>query len=348
MKMSLRRYVVAGLCALALAGFTGVGAQAAYELSDEVKNPTTALLGASEIGVRVYENTAMQNMPNKDAILITSFGTTFKDTREKTIDAVMKKIKHAFPGKEVRIAFTSHIIIDRVKENEGIQYLTPEQALDQLKAEGYTRVAIVNFNIVPGIEYEYARLVAQSAQKSFKKVTLATPLMYYMGQEDQPDQVVDFLEAVKMQLPKMRKADHAVLLMAHGTPHPANAYYAVIQDRLEDLGMDNVFVYSVEGRPHLEDVLPKLAANGIHDVTLMPIMMVAGDHANNDMFGDEEDSHKSILEAAGYHVDAYLHGLGENAMVQDLFVERTREALDSLDNGKALVPYTPHGMHMHK
>ena len=163
----------------------------------------------------------------------------------------------------------------------------------------------------------------------FKALSIATPLMYYQGTEDAPDQVVDFLNAVKTQFPVMGKTD-ATLLMAHGTPHPSNAYYSVIQDRLGELGIENVFVYSVEGRPNLEDVIPKLKAKGIKHVTLMPIMMVAGDHANNDMAGDEPDSHKSILMGEGIKVDAYIHGLGENENIRKIYVERSNEALEAL------------------
>lgn len=342
MKRIIHSLLVASVFTLTLSGI-GMYPSHAYQLSDEVKNPTKALLGASSIGVRVRENTAMQQAQNKDAVLVLSFGTTFKDTREKTIDAVIDKMKHAFPDKEVRVAFTSHIIVDRILEKEGISYHTPEEALEQLKKDGYTRVAVVNLNIIPGIEYTYDRLVTQLAQRDFKKLTVGTPLMYYMGQEDKPDQVIEFLEALKTQLPK-RKKDQSVLLMAHGTPHPANAYYAVIQDRIDEIGLKNVYVYSVEGRPHLEDVIPKLKANHIKEVTLMPMMMVAGDHANNDMAGTEDDSHKSILEHHGFKVHAYLHGLGENIAIQDLFVARAKEAVDALDTQKAILPYTPKHM----
>ena len=164
----------------------------------------------------------------------------------------------------------------------------------------------------------------------FKSISIATPLMYYQGTEDAPDQVVDFLNALKSQFPKMGKTD-ATLIMAHGTPHPGNAYYSVIQDRIGEIGLDNVFVYSVEGRPNLEDVIPKLKAHGIKHVTLMPIMMVAGDHANNDMAGDEPDSHKSILMKEGFAVDAYIHGLGENKEIRNIYVERSNEAVSALD-----------------
>ena len=118
--------------------------------------------------------------------------------------------------------------------------------------------------------------------------------------------------------------------MAHGTPHPANAYYSVIQAKLDELGYKNVFIYTVEGFPNLETVIPKLKANKIKNVTLVPIMMVAGDHANNDMAGDEEDSHKTILTKEGFKVDAYLHGLGENKAIRALYVDRANDAWDAL------------------
>ncbi|WP_391510133.1 sirohydrochlorin cobaltochelatase [Negativicoccus succinicivorans] len=346
MNKQWKRFMAATFCAAILTGFGSFGVNAAYELSDEVKQPTPALLTATEIGVKVRENTIMQQMQNKDAILITSFGTTFKDTRAKTIDAVVNKIKQAFPHKEVRVAFTSHIIIDRIMKNEGIQYYTPEQAFDNLKKDGYNRIAIVPFNIIPGIEYDYSVEAANLQQKNFKKLSVATPIMYYMGQEEQPDQVNDFINALKYQLPQHMQKNEAVLLMAHGTPHPGNAFYAVIQDRLEMMDMNNVYVYSVEGRPSLDDVIPHLHANKIQKVTLMPIMMVAGDHANNDMAGDEEDSHKMILQGEGFKVNTYIRGLGENPKIQDMFVERAREAVAALDTKEAKVPYTP--MHSKK
>ncbi len=159
--------------------------------------------------------------------------------------------------------------------------------------------------------------------------SLAMPLMYFQGTEGEPDQIVEFLNALKSQIPKMGPHE-ATLIMAHGTPHPGNAYYSVIQDRLQQLGMNNVFVYSVEGRPNLEDVIPKLKAGGYTTVTLMPIMMVAGDHANNDMAGSDPDSHKSILEKDGFTVKTYIHGLGENKNVRQIYVNRAEEALSAL------------------
>lgn len=324
MKKSMKAILSASVAALCV---FGVGfSVSAYELNAEVKDVTPALREASTIGVWHHSNPDLQNLKNKDAILVMTFGTTFADTRAKTIDAVEAAIQKAHPDIPVFEAYTSHIIIDRVKAKEGIQKMTPEEAFSKLKAEGYTRVAVVSLDVIPGMEYSYDSIITKMQMSKFKELSLATPLMYFQGTEGEPDQVVDFLNAVKSQFPVMGKED-ATLIMAHGTPHPGNAYYSVIQDRIEKLGMNNVFVYSVEGRPNLDDVIPKLKAKGFKNVTLMPIMMVAGDHANNDMAGDDPDSHKSILTKAGFKVNTYIHGLGENENVRALYIQRADEAL---------------------
>ena len=324
MKKSMKAILSASVAALCVFG-VGLSASA-YELNAEVKDVTPALREASTIGVWHHSNPDLQNLKNKDAILVMTFGTTFADTRAKTIDAVEAAIQKAHPDIPVFEAYTSHIIIDRVKAKEGIKKMTPEEAFSKLKAEGYTRVAVVSLDVIPGMEYSYDSIITKMQMSKFKELSLATPLMYFQGTEGEPDQVVDFLNAVKSQFPVMGKED-ATLIIAHGTPHPGNAYYSVIQDRIEKLGMNNVFVYSVEGRPNLDDVIPKLKAKGFKNVTLMPIMMVAGDHANNDMAGDDPDSHKSILTKAGFKVNTYIHGLGENENVRALYIQRANEAL---------------------
>ena len=322
-KMLTAAALAASCLAISIPGY------AAYSLSEEVKAPTPALKQASEIGVRVFNNEAMQNLPDKDAMVVMSFGTTMKETRDKTINPTIDAIKAALPGVKVVTAYTSHIIIDRVKANEGLEIPTPEKALEQLKAEGYTRIALATLDVIPGMEYSYKSAIYNIYRDQFKKMTFGTPLLYWQGQEDQPDDVKDFAEAISTQFPKLGKAD-AVLVMAHGTPHPANAYYSVVQDRFDSLNKGNIHVYSVEGWPSLEDVIPKLKAEKVKNVTLMPMMMVAGDHANNDMAGDEEDSHKSILQKEGFKVTPYIHGLGENAAVQKMFVAHALESWEAL------------------
>lgn len=331
MKSKWKKMLIASMACVALTGISATSF-AAYSLSSEVKDATPALLHASQIGVRTYNTTdpVLQKAPNKDAILVMSFGTTFPETRAKTIEATVKQIQAAHPNTKVVFAFTSHIIIDRIKANEGISIPTPEEALAQLKAEGYNRVALTSLDIIPGIEYKYKTAVYDIHKTDFKKMTMGTPLMYWMGQEGQRDDVEDTMKALGSQIPKLGK-DEAVLIMAHGTPDPANAYYSVMQDRLNDIYGGKVLIYTVEGKPNLEDVIAKLKTQGIKNVTMMPFMMVAGDHANNDMAGDEEDSHKSILTKEGFNVKTYIHGLGENKDIRQLFVNRADEAWNALE-----------------
>ena len=322
--------LASAILGLAVSFGAPVVSNAAYQLNEEVKDPTPALKEAAAIGVRTHNTEALQNLPNKDAMVVMSFGTTYKDTRAKTIDATVDAIKAAHPNTKVITAFTSHIIRDRIQQKEGITYPTPEEALAELKKDGYTRVALASLDVIPGMEYNYDAAVYNLYKDNFKKMTLGTSLMYWMGQENQTDQVIETLKAVQSQFPKLGKED-GLLIMAHGTPDPSNAYYSVIQDRIHTLGMKNVFVYTVEGTPNLEQVIPQLKLHGIKHVTLMPLMMVAGDHANNDMAGAEPDSHKSILEKEGFKVDTYIHGLGENQNIRNLFVERANEAWDALE-----------------
>ncbi|MDD3114165.1 MAG: sirohydrochlorin cobaltochelatase [Anaerovibrio sp.] len=326
-----KKIFVAAVAVGAVFTASPITSEAAYELNPEVTTATPALLSASQMGVQSYANPALQNLANKDAIVVMTFGTTFTDTRAKTIDATINAVKAAHPGVKVVTAYTSHIIIDRVKKNEGIVFPTPEEALDQLKAEGYTRVALTNLNVIPGMEYDYDLGVFHNYKANFKKMTIGVPLMYWQGQEGQADDVTETLQALATQFPKTRKGE-GVVLMAHGTPNISNAYYAVIQEKLQEMGYDNVFIETVEGWPSLETIIPKLKAKKINKVTLMPFMMVAGDHANNDMAGDEEDSHKSILMKEGIQVQTYIHGIGENKAVRDIFVKRANAAWEALEN----------------
>ena len=325
-----KKFFVAAVAVGTVFSVNPAASEAAYELNPEVKTATPALLAASQMGVQVYENPDLQGLADKDAIVVMTFGTTFAENRAKTIDATIEGIKAAHPGVKVVTAYTSHIIIDRVAANEGIKYPTPEEALAQLKAEGYTRVALTTLDVIPGMEYNYKLGVFNSYKQDFKKMTIGTPLMYWQGQEEQADDVTEVLEAFATQFPKTKKGE-GIVIMAHGTPNIANAYYAVIQEKLQELGYDNVFIETVEGWPSLETIIPKLKAKKIKKVTIMPFMMVAGDHANNDMAGSEEESHKSILEKEGIKVEAYIHGLGENEAVRNVFVERANAAWDALE-----------------
>ena len=322
-----KKFLVMSVACTALLG-TVSATHAAYQLSDEVANPPAALQMATQIGMLKYENPAMQNVANKDAIVILSFGTTVKDTRVKNIEATVKAIQDAHKNTKVVTAFTSHIVIKHIKENEGkSDYQTPEEVLKQLKAEGYTRIALVPLAVIPGIEYKYDVALFHEYKTQFKKMTLATPLMYWQGQEEQPDDVMDAMQS--LDLPNYKKGT-AILLMAHGTPDPSNAYYSVMQNKLRAMKRNDVHIYTVEGWPSLDDWAGKLKMHKVENIILMPLMLVAGDHATNDMAGDEEDSHKSILEKMGFKVETRLKGLGENAKIRELYVKHADEAWDAL------------------
>lgn len=289
-----------------------------------------AFVFSAFLGVMNMSKTyAAEVSSDKKAILVVSFGTTYADTRKLTIGAVTDQIRDAFPGYDVRQAFTSRIIIKKLADRDGLKFDTEKQALDKLKAEGYTEVIIQPLHMEAGDEYEKLMRVVTKYEKSFAKISVGRPLLYYTGQEgEKPDDYLIAIKALQTQLPKLGNHE-AIALMGHGGVNPSNAAYAALQLKLGDAGLKNVFVFTVEGYPTVENLINELKENKIKKVTLMPFMMVAGDHANNDMAGDEKDSFKSQLTAAGFQVEAYLHGLGENAAIRDIYVQHVKDAIDN-------------------
>lgn len=281
-------------------------------------------------GVMNTSKTYATEVPaGKKAILVVSFGTTYADTRKLTTEAVENKIRAAFPDYDVRHAFTSRIIIKKLAERDGLNYDTEKQALDKLKAEGYKEVIIQPLHMEAGDEYEKLMKVAAKYEKSFDKISVGRPVLYYTGQEgEKPDDYLIAIKAMQTQFPKLGKHD-AVALMGHGGVHPSNTAYAALQMKIQDAGLKNVFVFTVEGYPTIENLVSELKANKIKKVTLMPFMLVAGDHAKNDMAGDDKESFKSQLIAAGFQVETYIHGLGENAAIQDIYVQHVKDAMEN-------------------
>lgn len=292
----------------------------------------TTFLFAICFGMLSYESKtyAAAAATGKKAILVVSFGTTFQDTRKLNIESVENKIKAAFPDYEVRRAFTSRIILKRIADNEGLKIDTEKQALDKLKAEGYSEVIVQPLHMVAGDEYDKVRRAVDvyAQNKSFDRIALGRPLIYFAGQEERPDDYVTAIKALQNQFPKLGR-NEAVVLIGHGGVHPANAAYAALQARFIDAGYKNVFINTVdgEGYPSLESVIAKLKERKIKKVVLMPLMLVAGDHANNDIGGDEEDSAKTKLTEEGFKVEAYIQGLGENTMIQDIFVQHVQDTI---------------------
>lgn len=265
----------------------------------------------------------------KKAILIASFGTTYQDALARDIESVENNIKINFPEYEVRRAFTSRIVLKKLAQRDGIVIDNEQQALERLRAEGYQEVFVQPLHVVAGEEYEKLRrmVVRHAHEKTFTKIAIGRPLLYYMGQEDKPDDYLIALEALATQVPLAEEPEEAVVFMGHGGVHPANAAYAALQIKMEQAGLGQMFIYTVEGFPELDWVIEKLKAAKIQKVTLMPFMLVAGDHANNDMAGDDEDSAKSQLELAGLDVTVHLQGLGAIPGIQEIYVQHLKEAM---------------------
>ncbi|WP_102401575.1 sirohydrochlorin cobaltochelatase [Haloimpatiens massiliensis] len=256
----------------------------------------------------------------KKGILVVSFGTSYEDTRKLTIEAIESKIKNSFQEYEIRRAFTSGIIRKKIKRNENIHIDSTKEALDRMKADGFNEVIVQPLHIIPGIEYDAVKETVNEYTNLFDKIIIGTPLLY---EEKEYEEAVS---ALKNQISTM-KSNEGVVLMGHGTTHYSNACYALLQYILEESELENIFVGTVEGYPTLDNVIRRLKKNKIDNVVLMPFMLVAGDHANNDMSGDEEDSWKNILKNNGIQSTVYLHGLGENLSIQDIYIEKIKNLL---------------------
>lgn len=295
-----------------------------FQINSEISTPPISLQLATQIGLLEYENPAFKNPAEKIAIVVLSFGTTHQETLEKNILPTVNALQDAFKGVKIALSFTSHIVIKRITENAGnCPYSAPEDTLENLLREGFTKIALVPLVIIPGVEYKYDVAIFHEYKTRFKKMTLTTPLMYWQGQENFPDDVLEVMNA--LDLPPHEKGT-AIMLMAHGTPDPANAYYSVMQERLFALKRNDVFIYTVEGYPRLENFLEKLKFLQVSKVILKPLMLVAGDHAKNDMAGE----HKDFLLRAGFQVEVQLQGLGENKKIREIYLKRARLAFDAL------------------
>ncbi len=254
----------------------------------------------------------------KKGILVVSFGTSYEETRKTCIESVETKIAQEFLWFDVRRAFTSNMIINKLKSRDNIIVDTPHEALIKMRDEKFNEVIVQPLHIIPGKEYGDIVETVREFDNSFDKLILGRPLLTL---------VKDYkiaVNALKHQLPELSQ-DKAVLLMGHGTYHPANACYSCLQNVINDENL-NVYVGTVKGYPEIEHIIPKLKKAKIKKVVLMPFMLVAGDHAKNDLAG-EKDSWKSLLQKEGFEVEVYMHGLGENPKYQDIYVKHIRDAM---------------------
>ena len=258
----------------------------------------------------------------KRAVLVVSFGTSYHETRRKTIEPCENKIKESFEGYDFYRAFTSNMIINKLRKRDNIIIDNPIQALDRLYNEGYEEVVVQSLHIICGEEYNKLKDTVESYNDKFDRISLGRPLLTYIN--DYRETVL----AVKQEIDKM-EIDEAIVFMGHGTEHESHSAYPAIEYMFRDYGM-NAFVGTVEGYPEIEQVIKNLKEKDIKIVDLMPFMLVAGDHAINDMASDEEDSWKTILENEGFEVKVHLKGLGENSYIQDKFANHALDCIRDL------------------
>ena len=256
-------------------------------------------------------------------LLVVSFGTSFNDSRRLTVGGIERALIEAFPEWSVRRAFTSQIIIDHVLDRDGEVIDNVTQALDRAIDNGVKTLLVQPTHLMHG--FEYTDLVDELAgyADAFEQIIVGEPLL----SSDE-----DFAAVAQIIVSATEDYDDgktAICLMGHGTEAESNAVYARMQQVLSDAGERNVFIGTVEAEPSVEDVLEAVQSGDYSRAVLRPMMIVAGDHANNDMAGDEEDSWKSIFREAGFEVECVLEGLGQLEEIQQIFVQHAQDALES-------------------
>ncbi len=269
----------------------------------------------------------------KKALLVVSFGTSFKETREKTICALEQDLRKEFPDRDFYRAWTSRIIIKKIAKTEGLIVDNLEEAMLHMKADGVTDVLVQPTHMTDGYENDRMKKVLLDFKDSFDVIRVGKPML--VCEDD-----IDYMsEAVLTEFPEVKEGKAALVLMGHGTPlkcdgkeydpeNNPNKVYPAQTSSFRKLGYDKVFVGTVEATPTLDDTIRdlKTAFPAPGKVYISPYLIVAGDHANNDMAGDEPDSWKNVIAAEGYEVVPVVKGLGEYPGIRARFVEHAREA----------------------
>ena len=257
-------------------------------------------------------------------LLVVSFGTSFNDSRRMTIGGIERALQRAFPDWSVRRAFTSQIIIDHVKNRDGEVIDNVAEALDRAVENGVKTLVVQPTHLMHG--YEYTDLVNELAEyaDAFESITVGEPLV---NSEEDFALTAAVLADVTADYDDGKTA---IVYMGHGTEAASNEIYAKMQQIMTSAGYENYFIGTVEAEPSVDDVLALVKAGSYERVVLRPMMIVAGDHANNDMAGDEDDSWKSVFETAGYDVECVLQGLGQSRVIQQMFVQHTADAITKL------------------
>ena len=287
-----------------------------------------------------------QDEIGENELLVVSFGTSFNDSRAEDIKGIEDALAEAFPDWSVRRAFTAQIIINHVQARDDEHIDNMQQALDRAVANGVKNLVVQPTHLMHGAEYDEMVEAIDEYKDKFESVAIAEPMLGEVGDDatvinDDKAAVAQAItdEAVKEagydSMEAAAEDGTAFVFMGHGTSHTANVTYDQMQTQMENLGFTNAFIGTVEGEPEdtaCDVVIDKVKDAGFKKVILRPLMVVAGDHANNDMAGDDEDSWKSMFEASGDfdEIDCQIEGLGRIDAVEQLYVDHTQAAIDSI------------------
>ena len=282
----------------------------------------------------------------ENELLVVSFGTSFNDSRVKDIKGIEDALQEAYPDWSVRRAFTAQIIINHVQARDGEKIDNMQQAMDRAVANGVKNLVVQPTHLMHGAEYDEMMEMIDSYRDKFETIAVAEPLLGEVGSDASVinQDKEDVAKAVTAAAVKEAGYDSlsaaaedkvAFVFMGHGTSHTAKVSYSQMQTTMQTLGYDNVFIGTVEGEPEetaCENVIEAVKAAGYTKVVLRPLMVVAGDHANNDMAGSDEDSWLSQFTASGAFdsIDCQIAGLGEIEDIQSLYIAHTKAAIDSL------------------
>ena len=287
-----------------------------------------------------------QDEIGENELLVVSFGTSFNDSRAEDVKGIEDALAEAYPDWSVRRAFTAQIIINHVEARDGENIDNMQQALDRAVANGVKNLVVQPTHLMHGAEYDEMTEAINEYKDKFESVAIAEPMLGEVGDDatvinDDKKAVAQAItdtackEAGFDSMDAAAEAGTAFVFMGHGTSHTANITYDQMQTQMEDLGFKNAFIGTVEGEPEdtaCDKVIEKVKEAGYKNVVLRPLMVVAGDHANNDMAGDDEDSWKSQFVASGNfeNVDTQIAGLGRIEAVEQLYVDHTKAAIDSI------------------
>ena len=326
-------------------------AKAAWDaLTDAQKELVEGEEASPEYFGRDTGDASLDDARNQDEIgenelLVVSFGTSFNDSRVADIKGIEDALQAAYPDWSVRRAFTAQIIINHIQARDGEKIDNMTQALDRAVANGVKNLVVQPTHLMHGAEYDEMCEAIEAYKDQFESVSIAEPMLGEVGSDAtvinaDKEAVAKAITAAAVSeagfesLEAAKDAGTAFVFMGHGTAHVAKVTYSQMQTQMQNLGYENVFIGTVEGEPEetsAEAVIEAVKAAGYTNVVLRPLMVVAGDHANNDMAGSDDDSWKTVFEAAGFTVDCQIHGLGEVADVQALYVAHTKAAIDSLN-----------------